>query len=234
MIVLGIESATRVAGAAVVRDGRLLGEIYINRQVNHSEQLLPQIVHLLDSLELTPGDLEGIAVSSGPGSFTGLRIGMATAKGLAYAGDIPLLGVGTLEAMARPLTMLGLPALPMINARRGESYLSLFDGSGRDLTGPVVLDAPGIRRLLNETGERPVFLGDGLEVNRALLEEELGPLTGVPEAFRFPRAAMVAALGEERMLEGDPGDLFGLEPQYVRETEAERNCRRKAGGGQTR
>ncbi len=133
MLILGIESATPVASVALVDEKGLLGEINLNLGLTHSEQLLPTIDSLLRQCRREVRDLTAVAVSAGPGSFTGLRIGMATAKGLAQGGGFKLVAVPTLEAMARQLMGLGYLVAPMQNARRDQVYAGLYRWSADSL-----------------------------------------------------------------------------------------------------
>ncbi|MEA4891016.1 MAG: tRNA (adenosine(37)-N6)-threonylcarbamoyltransferase complex dimerization subunit type 1 TsaB [Peptococcaceae bacterium] len=143
MLILGIESATPVASVALVDEKGLLGEINLNLGLTHSEQLLPTIDSLLKQCRRTIKEVTAVAVSAGPGSFTGLRIGMATAKGLAQGGGLKLLAVPTLEAMARQLMGLGYLVGPMQNARRNQVYAGLYRWSADSLFTFVQERRPG-------------------------------------------------------------------------------------------
>ncbi|MGB9825310.1 MAG: tRNA (adenosine(37)-N6)-threonylcarbamoyltransferase complex dimerization subunit type 1 TsaB, partial [Desulfofundulus sp.] len=142
MLVLGIEAATPVAAVAVVDGERLLAERMVNNRRTHSVNLLPMIKAVLEDAGVGREDLGGIAVSSGPGSFTGLRIGMATAKTLAQVWGLPVVGVGTLDALAHPLTGQGGLICPILNARKDEVYAAVYrtvDGELERLEGPVAV-----------------------------------------------------------------------------------------------
>ena len=156
MLILGIESATPVASVALADEKGLLGEINLNLGLTHSEQLLPTIDTLLKECRRSLGDVEAIAVSAGPGSFTGLRIGMATAKGLAQGGGQRLVAVPTLEAMARQLMGLSYLVAPMQNARRNQIYAGLYRWSADSLFDTVQDRRTGKKeRIYADSGVRP-------------------------------------------------------------------------------
>lgn len=229
MIVLGIESSTPVASVAVVSGGGLLGEITLNVGLTHSEQLLPMVDDVLKQTRIPLTNINGIAVAGGPGSFTGLRIGMATAKGLAQGRNIPLVGIPTLRALA--YTQAGFQGLvsPVLNARRGEVYTALFNfsdkkeqlGKEEQLIEDQAMDPLTWAQTLKEKGEPVVFVGDGAGPYQDIWRETLGALALLPPPVStLPRASTVAWLGRERLLRNETDDLFGLKPFYIRPVEA--------------
>src|SRR6056297_1888412 len=158
MLALSIESATHSAAVALVDERRVLAERFLNREKNHSEQLLPQLDGLLTDCEIGSQDLDLIAVSIGPGSFTGLRIGLSTAKALAFGWDLPIQGVNTLDAMAHVLSGDAGCVVPLVNARRGEAYCGFYQGGTR-VGAYDVLKADGIRAALADRKlTDPVFI----------------------------------------------------------------------------
>jgi tRNA threonylcarbamoyladenosine biosynthesis protein TsaB len=222
MLVLGIDSATATASVALTDAGGLLGEISLNRGLTHSQQLLPMIDELLSQVGRVVGQVEGLAVSSGPGSFTGLRIGMTLAKGLAQSLNAPIAGIGTLEAVACQAAVADGLISPMIDAFRGEVYAALYRKSGGTLR---LIDEPRsvppedwARRLL-EFGEPVALAGNGAQ-NHRLVWEGLGDRLNL---FFHPmsdlRASVVAWMGRQKLLRGEQDDLYGLKPGYVRSVE---------------
>ncbi len=220
MYVLGIDTSTLTGGVALLQDGQLIGESVLNIRTTHSERLLPALETLLAQGGLIPQELDGISVVTGPGSFTGLRIGVATAKGLAYALGHPLLGTTTLEAYGWQFKFFPGPVIPLIDARREQVYWQVFQG-GQALKPP-------------EHGPLTDLLSYSTNLNRACLFVEDGALTyvqmileGVPEAVLPPpalallRPSAVAHLGYTRLLQGEASDAFSLNPTYMRKTEAE-------------
>lgn len=225
MIVLGIESSTPVASVALVSDAGLRGEITLNIGLTHSEQLLPLVDTLLYQTKTRLDEVEGIAVGGGPGSFTGLRIGIATAKGLAQGRNIPLVGIPTLLALA--YTQEGCSGLvsPVMNARKNEVYTALFRfGTGEaEQLAPYQAAAPGKwARELDTYGEPVTITGDGVEAYIDLWEEILKKKAVFPPSvLRTARAATVAWLGRQKFLEGHSDDLYSMKPLYIRLAEAE-------------
>lgn len=225
MFVLGIESATPVAAVAVAGEGGILAERMVFNQRTHSVNLLPMIKAALEESEIGGEGLTGIAVSGGPGSFTGLRIGMSTAKALAQVWGLPVVGISTLETLAYPLTGHGNLVCPILNARKNEVYTAVYDCAGPHLArlaGPMVARPEELVRTLL-TFEKPVtFLGDGVPVYRAGLQAGLGELARfAPLSANFPRGAAVAELGLFALKEGRGCDPMILQPEYIRTSEAE-------------
>lgn len=224
MIVLGIESATPVAGVAVVNGDIILAERMINNQRTHSVNLLPMIKAAIEEAGITPGDLDGIAVSSGPGSFTGLRIGMSTAKTLAQVWGLPLVGVSTLDSLAYPLTGLKDLICPVLNARKNEVYASIYDCSGGfpdRIHGPVAVSPEELAATLGKYHRGVTFLGDGVPVYGKVLQSLVAQSSFAPATASFPRGAGVAELGIIELRKGGGMDPLQLIPGYIRLSEAE-------------
>ncbi len=226
MYVLGIESATPVAGVAVAYRDRILAERLINNRKTHSGHLLPMIKAVIGEAGIAPGDIGGIAVSSGPGSFTGLRIGMSTAKTLAQVWRVPVVGVSTLDALVHPLAGLANLVCPLLNARKNEVYTSVYDVAGgelNNLTGFKALKPGDLAALLGQWPDRAVtFLGDGVDEYRESMSLLLGKRAFfAPVAAGHPRGASVADLGRIKLERGEGVDPLALLPNYVRLSEAE-------------
>ncbi len=224
MTILGIETASVVCGAALVRDGAVIGESQRIAPQIHSEMLLSLIDGLLRSAGVPVRELDGIACSIGPGSFTGLRIGLSTAKGLAFAADLPLVAVPTLEALALRAVrdgrlLSGGRVLAALDARRDEVFAALFSWNGSALGALMPRAALTVHALLAQLaqfagGEKIVLTGDGsAKIERAAAELFAVPLPGQ----ELCSAAAVAILGEARLLYGERADLESLEPEYGKE-----------------
>ena len=169
MLVLGIETSTTQGGVAIVGEDRVLYEAVLNVEVTHSERLLPAVDRALAEARISLETLGGIAVSIGPGSLTGLRIGLSTAKGLAYATGLPLVGVPTLEAMAWALPAARWQVCPVLDARKHEVYAALFrhETEGlRRITEDAALAPDDLCRLIRNP---TLFLGEGVATYGALL-----------------------------------------------------------------
>jgi tRNA threonylcarbamoyladenosine biosynthesis protein TsaB len=222
-MILGIETATTVCGAALVRDGSLLAESSVDERNVHSERLLAQIQEVLQRGKCTPRMLRAIAVSIGPGSFTGLRIGLSVAKGIAYGSGVSLLGVPTLLALAEHAAHTarltpGDHILPALDARRNEVYAQLcsWDGIECRPEGPpadVTVD-----RLVENLPEGPVYLaGGGVSKILGVPAAAVRNLRVVPGSASRCSAVRIALIGERMAAGGTFDDLATLEPKYIKE-----------------
>lgn len=239
MKVLGIESASMVASAAIVEDGNLIAEYTVNHKKTHSQTLLPMIDEIVRMTEVNLNEIDGIAISAGPGSFTGLRIGSATAKGLGLALNKPLLHIPTLDAMAWQLWGSDALICPIMDARRGQIYGGAYDCSSEELPKTVIpADALDLKEFLavaqqvveDETTpwKRLVFLGDGVPVGKAVIEQMLTcPYCFAPAHVNRQRAAAVAALGESYLEKGWTEAAEEHSPDYFRMSQAERERKEK-------
>lgn len=239
MYVLGIEAATPVAAVAVTAGDRVLAERMVNNRKTHSVNLLPMVKAVLEDAQLEPGGLGGIAVSSGPGSFTGLRIGMSTAKTLAHVLDIPIAGISTLEALAFRFFASNCLVCPILDARKNEVYAAIYRGLDC-LQGPLALDIDSLADLLLDTyldhraGCRGdvLMLGDGVLTYRRQLEERLGgQVCFAPLSSLLPAGSEIAELGLKRIAAGDDSNSFELLPHYIRLSEAEVKWKEKHSTG---
>jgi len=222
MLVLGIETSATQGGVALVGESGLVSEYTLNVEVTHSERVLPAIERMLSDAGCGLAELGGLAVSIGPGSFTGLRIGLSTAKGLAYATGLPVAAVPTLEAMAWALPHARPQICPVQDARKQEVYAALFQ-HGPDGLSRLMDDAALSPEALCATIKKPtLFLGDGLVAYGDLFRRLLGErLLLPPLAQRGPRAACVAELGRQKLLRGEAETIGDLTPRYLRASEAE-------------
>jgi tRNA threonylcarbamoyladenosine biosynthesis protein TsaB len=224
MMILAIETATRCGSVAVVSDDRLLASWALWSTQTHSERLMPAVETILRELNLAPAALDAFAVSIGPGSFTGVRIALSAAKGLAYATGKPLIGVSTLEALANRHRDPAALTCPMIDAKRGEVFAQFFrhDADAAfavPASEPMVLAAP---KLLEKILQPTLFLGDGALRHRELIENALGERAiFAPPTRILPSAEEVALLALQRVRRGERDDPFSLEPIYLRKSDAE-------------
>ena len=228
MTILGIESASLSASAAVLRDGKLLAFSGTNFKKTHSETLLPMISEVLEKTETEVSSLDAIAVSVGPGSYTGLRIGITTAKGLSYAGDIPVVPVPTLAAAAYGEFGSGYLLVPTIDARGSGVYYGLFsfeDGIFVTHTAHAVGSIESCVLLAEEAassiGKKLCFLGDGADSRREEFLSLAPDAVIAPPHVRMPSAAAAAVLGEMLFREGKAVSGYELEPVYLKKTQAE-------------
>ena len=226
MKLLAVESATLSGGAAILDGDRLLGEIMLNISLTHSERLLSAVDRLLADCGLAPADLEGLAVSVGPGSFTGLRVGLATVKGLAMALDLLVAPVPTLDALAARLPFADAPVCPILDARKGEVYLSLYRWRGDSMSREWdYLALPPELAVAELTGP-VILLGDGIAACRPWLGRLGDEVRIAPSAQRLPSASAVAQLGHAVLSAGGGVNAESLVPLYLRPSEAELKARR--------
>lgn len=230
MKILGLDSSGLVASAAIVEDDRLLAEYTTDYKKTHSQTLLPMLNELKEMIELDLNTVDAIAVAAGPGSFTGLRIGSATAKGLGLALDKPLIEVPTLEGLAWNLWGTDRIVCPLMDARRNQVYTAAYEfqreGEGFLLC-PVIEQAPmdivEMLEKLNALGRETVFLGDGVSVYRALIGERCRvPYSVAPAGANRQRAANIAVLGAVYMRQGRIVTAAEHQPIYLRQSQAER------------
>ena len=222
MRILGLDTATWNASVGLRIDGVLAAEKSRTADGSHAVSLLSLIEEVLRDGECSVCDLEAVAVSGGPGSFTGLRIGWSVAKGLAYATGARLIAVPTLEALARTVAHLSGTVCPALDARKGELYAACFqsaNGGFQRLTDDLLLTPEALLGVL----PRPcVVLGDAVPVYGAFLQQHLGAcVTLLPSDTHGPSGGMIAAMADERLHAGGPDDLSSLEPRYIRPSEAE-------------
>ena len=226
MKLLGLDSSGLVASVAVMEDDCLVAEYTTNYKKTHSQTLLPMLDEIKKMIELDLGTLDAIAVAAGPGSFTGLRIGSATAKGLALALDLPIVPVPTLEALAYQLWGTGDLVCPVMDARRNQTYTGVYAFDEHGLQTLLPQCAVAIEDLLekvNGLGRPVIFLGDGVPVFREIIEKTcLVPCRFAPAHRNRQSASAVAALGMEYFRQGKAVPAAEHAPDYLRLSQAER------------
>ncbi len=222
--VLAMDTSTDLGSVAVLVDGEPWAEVHARVRARHGETLLPLVAQALTAAGVRRQELDLLAVGVGPGSFTGTRIGVATAKGLAVALDRPLVGVVSLRALARAAP--GRFVAPVVDAHKGEVYVAVYEHEGDALherLGPLhavpAEAAAAVRRALADRREL-VACGSGLRRYPELGAELLGASTVLPPLWDAPRAAIVALEGEARFRRGAEDDRASLEPLYVRPSDA--------------
>lgn len=226
MKILAIDSSGLVASVAIVCDENLLGEYTMNYKKTHSQTLLPMLDELVRMIELDLNTVDAIAVAGGPGSFTGLRIGSATVKGLALALDKPVIQIPTVDALAYNLCGHRDMVCPLMDARRNQTYTGLyrFDGNRLQiLKEQCAVDIATIIAEINNIGSPVVFLGDGVPVFRQYIEENICvSYSFAPAHMNKQRAGSVAALAEVYYAEGKTLNAAEHRPEYLRLSQAER------------
>lgn len=226
MLVLGIDTATLVCSVGLSQKGKTVGEYTLNIKKTHSQRLLPLIHQLLEATGFQARDIQGIAVACGPGSFTGIRIGIATAKGLAQALEVPLVGIPTLDIIAAQFLHTDYLVCPILDARRQQVYTAFYrncDHAPRRISEYMALSLDSLAELLRPYPQQGfLFPGDALHFYEDILRERLGDrLLALPEPYRLNRGSLAAFLGHERLSLGADSELYSLTPLYVRQPEAE-------------
>ena len=223
--ILAFETSAKAGSVALLQDGVLLAENYCNTGLTHSQTLMVMAQDLLKSCDLKPADVEAVAVAAGPGSFTGIRIGVAAAKGFAWGGELPCCGVSTLEAMATGLGVYDGYVLPVMDARRSQVYNAIFLAQAGNLTRLAEDRAIALADLQEEIKnlEKPIFLvGDGSNLCYNTLKDVVPNLVLAPEHRIHQRATGVALVAEKELAQGKTCDGAALTPNYLRLSQAER------------
>jgi tRNA threonylcarbamoyladenosine biosynthesis protein TsaB len=222
MKILAIETSTRVGSVAIVEDESLIAEYTLNVVATHSERLLSAVDHILSDSRITIQEIEGFAVSLGPGSFTGLRIGLSTVKGLALATGKGVVGVPTLDVLAHNLAFTHLLVCPLLDARKEEVYTALYKGDGKGMLRKLTPDlALKPDDLLERIKEPVIFLGDGVQAYRDKVIHFQGDHLFAPSYLNQPRASVLAKLGLEKFRQGEILKEEEILPLYCRAPEAE-------------
>jgi len=222
MIVLGIETSSTCGSVAVVEDRKVLGELFFNTGRKHSTKIVPSITNLLSTVGLDKADLEGIAVTSGPGSYTSLRIGISIAKGLAYSFDIPLIGISTLQCVAFNSIISPHLICSLIDARKGELYSALFRYNTGELERISEDQIVSIDYLCQAIDEKTVLIGDGLYLYKSTFVDRInGLVLFAPEHLCYGRASSCAILGIDNFKKAKRDEVNTLVPKYIRQADAE-------------
>ena len=227
MKILAIETSTYSGSIALVSEDTVLGEYYFNIGPAHTEKLVPSIDWLLAELNTEKSDLTGVAVSLGPGSFTSLRVGISTAKGICYSLGIPLVGVSSLKALAMNLPFSAFNICPVIDARRGEVFTAVFrsnNGKIERLAEDMVVAPEKLADMINDN---TIFIGDGALLYKDFLEDNLSDgIMFSPFNLNAPRASNVALAEIDKFKEGFDSkyiadEVMKMAPHYLRKSEAE-------------
>ncbi|NLJ40410.1 MAG: tRNA (adenosine(37)-N6)-threonylcarbamoyltransferase complex dimerization subunit type 1 TsaB [Clostridiales bacterium] len=225
MRILAVESSGMVAAAAIMEKGRLLGEFLLDHKKTHSQQLMPLIAQLLNSLDMTLSEIDVFAVSQGPGSFTGLRIGIATVKGLAQAAGKQVVGIPTLDGLAYNLSCREGLICPIMDARRDQVYTAVYRSDGSDierLEDYMAIPVKELAEKLKGYDEHVIFNGDGIPVYWDVIKAELGDKARpAPANLLMQHASSVARLALVEAQQGKTQSYNELIPFYLRKSQAE-------------
>ena len=214
---LAIDTSTDIASLAIVQGNCVLAELTWYCQQNHSVELMPNINRLLEQADSNLKALSGIIVTRGPGSFNGLRVGISTAKGLAFSLGIPLAGISTLEATAYQYAETGFPVCPILNAGRGEIAAAIYQKKGDNWQQVSAEHITTVDKLCSQITKKTIFCGEATAAALEQIKVKLGEKTIIPSlASRLRRAAFLAELGIKRIETGDHDSPSTLQPIYLR------------------
>ena len=226
MKILALDSSGMAASVAVVEDENMLAEYTVNYKKTHSQTLLPMLDAAVQMVQLKLDTIDAIAVASGPGSFTGLRIGSATAKGLGLALDKPIIGVPTTQALAYNLYGAGGVVCPIMDARRNQVYTGIYgfeNGHLEILEDQMAVDIYQVIEKLNALKQQVIFTGDGISVYQEVIDQNIQvPAEYAPAHLNRQRASAVAALAMEYLKAGRVQTAAEHRPEYLRMSQAER------------
>jgi len=231
MKILGIDTSSKYCNLAVIENNDVLIEYTMNGQLKkHSSILIPTVQEMFNHIDMKIKDMDGVAITIGPGSFTGLRIGLGAAKGLCYATGIPLVGVYTLDVMAYPFQNVPGMICPVLDARKSEVYFALYRG-GNDLKKIIGYQCNSIKELLNtvlDFKENIYFIGGGILKYEKILIDSLDKRAFfIKSKSTNLKASDVAFLGMDKLKKGQTSNISNISPFYIRKSEAEMAWERK-------
>jgi tRNA threonylcarbamoyl adenosine modification protein YeaZ len=214
-MILAIDASTDNASLALVQEGRVLAEANWRCEQNHSVELLPRLARLLDEAKADIKSVSAVIVARGPGSFNGLRVGISTAKGLAFSLGIPIVGIGSLEVVAYEHAETGLPVCPVFNAGRGEIAAAVYQNKDSNWSQLVAEHITTVDTLCSGINSKTIFCGEFVSQIAGELKKRLKE-KAVIAATNPPRARLLAELGKRRLDAGDYDDVATLQPLYLR------------------
>ncbi len=222
MYILGIETSTKTGSVAIVSEEGVIAQYSLNIEVTHSERLMATVDRVLKDTGFTIADMDGYAVAIGPGSFTGLRIGLAAVKGLALVTGKPVAAVPTLKALAWNLPFAAYPVCTMLDARKNEVYAATYRFEGTALLHVMAEAVISLSRLSERISEKTLFTGEASHLFRGDIEKVFGDRAlFAPISAILPSAAIVAEIGLDMIKSGKQADPDNLTPMYIRRPEAE-------------
>ena len=225
MTILAIDSSAKAASVCIANEEKIIGEFFINTSLTHSQTLMPMTEQLLKNTEMTIDDVDAIAVNAGPGSFTGVRIGVAAAKGLAFPKNLPCVSISTLESMAYNLLGTDCVVCAVMDARCSQVYNAMFRIKGETverLTDDRALSLSDLLLEFKQTDERILIVGDGAEITYDFLKNEASNAVLAPKNRRTQTASSVALAAFQKLFEGKTQTAAELMPIYLRLPQAQR------------
>lgn len=232
MKILAVDTSAQIVSVAIMDSSTLLAEYSINHKKTHSQKLMPMISEIMHSLELTPSDIDVFAASNGPGSFTGLRIGITTIKALAYAVQKKVVGVPTLDALAFNIHATDSLVCPIIDARNNQVYTALYSMEHYNqvkITEYMGVPVAELVKIIKGKNQKVVFNGDAVALHKGFLKDELGEICSFSlDNLMLQRASSVAQVALKLLSEGRSENCFDMVPFYLRKSQAEREFDKKA------
>ena len=229
MNILSVDSSSKVATVALLNDDMIIGEYVLNNKREHSTILMDLIENILTECNISIDDIDGYVVSKGPGSFTGLRIGMATIKGLSFGSNKPYISISSLDALAYSLISFDGIICPIMDALRDSVYTCLYknnNGNLEKLTDYSALDLDELIEVLKEKGEKVIFTGDGLIKHKEYLSTNLPNVYFAPNHLSIIRASSLGDLGVKLLLD-NVSDEFNSSPFYLKKPQAQRELEKR-------
>ena len=230
MLVLSVDSSYSTATCALIKDDKILAEINLNDKKQHSVILMRLIDSILKEYEIDINDIDAFIISRGPGSFTGLRIGMATLKGLAFASKKPLISVSTLDALAyNSISFQGI-ICPIMDALRDNIYTCLYKNENNNLTPLIKEQCLNINELVTILKKQTlpiIFVGDGVAKHKEFLQENIPNSFFAPNHSNFPKASSIGELGIKKINDGVIENIDSINPIYLRKSQAEREYEKR-------
>lgn len=229
--ILAVDTSATPVSCAVLRDGRVVASYYLHTPLTHSQTLMPMIEHVLSTASLSVGDMDYLAVNAGPGSFTGVRIGVSAVKGLAFADDKPCVAVSTLAAMAENFRGMPFDGLicPVMDARCQQVYTAFFeqksDGSVVRMTPDEAIPIEELKERIKKQNKLTIFVGDGSEMCYNVLKAEIPLVSLSPISLRYQSAVGTALAAAAMAVRGETVSADRLLPAYLRLPQAERELR---------
>ena len=230
MKILSLDTATQAATCAILDDDKVLGEITFNFKKQHSQILMPMIDDLFKNTQMSIGDIDAFVASKGPGSFTGLRIGMATVKGLSQGSKKPFVCVSTLDSLAYNLAYTSGIICPILDALRDNVYTALYNFDNNELNQTLDYVNISIDELINKLKDKDcniTFVGDGVPKFKEKLIANLPNISFAPAHLNLAKASSLGELGLKLLASGVTDDIYGAIPIYLRKPQAEREYEEK-------
>jgi len=220
MLIIGLDTTSQSGSVSLINENKILGECLFNVGPRHSENVVSSLEWLLDTLNVEKNDIEAVAVSIGPGSFTSVRVGVTIAKSLAYSMKIKIVGISSLEVLAMNIPRTEKSICTLLDAKRDEVYSAVYKYSNDVLTIKRDEKVESIESLLSDINEPTVFVGDGSVIYKEELLSSNNALM-VSDNFNIIRSSNCALLGSVKLRDGYSDDVMGLVPNYLRKTDVE-------------